>query len=177
MEILSVCRSVCPYVITSTFPRITPESCHTPHVMHHRKEYDISDDNDNDTHRDKDKDNDKGENADKTHNMLYFQKAGSSRISDMTLTKTMTKIKTKTKVLKRLNICYIFEKAGGTKISNMISLPHNLLSPSPYLSTSYSSPPSFFLSYAQNVVLTSGKKDQVARIGGWGVAKSVNARK
>ena len=78
--------------------------------MHHRKEYDISDDNDNDTHRDKDKDkdNDKGENADKTHNMLYFQKAGSSRISDMTLTKTMTKTKTKTKVLKRLNICYIF---------------------------------------------------------------------
>ena len=42
--------------------------------------------------------------------MLYFQKAGSSRISDMTLTmiKTMTKTKTKTKVLKRLKIYAIF---------------------------------------------------------------------
>ena len=53
MEILSVC----PYVITSAFPRIIPESCHTPHIMHHRKEYDIS--NDNDTHRDYDNDKDK----------------------------------------------------------------------------------------------------------------------
>ena len=58
--------------------------------------------------------------------MLYFRKAGSSRISDMTLTgtrretktktntksKTKTKTKTKTKVLKRPNICYIYEKQG-----------------------------------------------------------------
>ena len=88
----------------------------------------------------------------------------------MTLTKTMTKTKTKTKVLKRLNICYIFEKAGGTKISNMISLPHNLLSPSPYSSTSYPSPPSFFLSYAQNAVLTSGKKrTKLPELGGGGL--------
>ena len=60
--------------------------------------------------------------------MQYFQKAGSSRISDMTLkmTKTITKTKTKakrktktkTKVLKRLNKCYTFEnqRVQGYKI-------------------------------------------------------------
>ena len=108
MEILSVCRSVCPYVITSTFPRIIPESCHTPHVMHHRKEYDISDDNDNDTHRNKDKDNDKGENADKTHNMLYFQqarKAPSYASSKLRLTHLLTGVKCRaTSVDKKLGV-------------------------------------------------------------------------
>ena len=55
--------------------------------MHHRK-YGISDDNYSDTHRDKDNGNDK--------DILYFQKTGRSRISDMilTITKTMTKTKT-----------------------------------------------------------------------------------
>ena len=39
-----------------------------------------------------------------------------------TKTQTNTKTKTKTKVLKRLNICYIFEKkTEGTRIPNMIS--------------------------------------------------------
>ena len=64
--------------------------------MHHRKEYDISDDNDNDTHRNKDKDNDKGENADKTHNMLYFQqarKAPSYASSKLRLTHLLTGVK------------------------------------------------------------------------------------
>ena len=64
--------------------------------------YDAYNYKDNDQEKDNDNDNDKDKDKEKT------------------------KTKTKTKVLKRLNICYIFEKAGGTKISNMISLPHNL---------------------------------------------------
>ena len=81
--------------------------------------------------------------------MLYFPKAGSSRISDMTfpMTKTMTKTntntKTKTKVwkLNSQNMLY-FGKAAGTMISNMISFPLNLLSPSPLLPGSPPLPPS-----------------------------------
>ena len=41
--------------------QIIPELCQTPHIIHHWKEYDISDDNDNDkdTHKAKDKYKDK----------------------------------------------------------------------------------------------------------------------
>ena len=70
--------------------------------MHHLKEDDIRDDNDNDKDTLKDKDEDKDNDKDKMlkrpfmSHVLYFQKAGSSRISDMTLTGTRTETKTKT---------------------------------------------------------------------------------
>merc|ERR550525_729383 len=45
------------------------------------KDNDQEKDNDNDNDNDKDKGKDKDESAEKTHHILYFRKAGSSRIS------------------------------------------------------------------------------------------------
>merc|ERR1712179_182061 len=84
VEILFVCLSVCPYVIASIFPiyglQIIPESCQTPHIIHHWKEDDISDDNDNDkdTHKDKyeDKDKDKDKMLKRPIKCYIFEEQG-----------------------------------------------------------------------------------------------------
>ena len=84
VEILFVCLFVILYVITSTFPiwclQFIPESCQTPHIIHHWKEDNISDDKDNDkdTHKDKyeDKDKDKYKMLTRPITCYIFEKQG-----------------------------------------------------------------------------------------------------
>ena len=110
VEFQSVGLSVCHYFNIfnkdpSNHPRITSDLTHyrsLKRVWHQPWRWQWQ----RNTH--KDKDNDKMPKRPITCICIYFQKAGSSRISDMMLTMT----KTKTNVLKRLNVCYVFEKQG-----------------------------------------------------------------
>ena len=105
-------------IITSIFPiyglQIIPESCQTPHIIHHWKEDDISDDKDNDKDKYEDKDKDKYKMLKRPITCYIFLKQFKDIKYDTNSDhkykdKYKYKDKDKDKMTKSPNKCYNFE--------------------------------------------------------------------